>query len=96
MRTGWWGDICESKYWIVAWCLVNLADWASSLSLIIEEANPIMRVMSPPTFLVYKIVMPVIIVAILIPLRKLHLVKWLVLGIAIVVIWNVAVSWYYK
>ena len=53
-----------------------------------SEANLIMGGFGTAELIAYKIIVPLLVVVLLLRFKRLHLLRWLCLGIGVVVIWN--------
>ena len=76
---------------IALWLGLNIMDLMTTLAALgqgVGEANPIMNNMEVTELVAYKIIVPFIVVMLLVQLDRLPLLKWLCLGMGLVVIWN--------
>jgi len=80
-----WG----ARYSIAMWLLLNIADWF--ITPFGKEINPIIRYLDPSTFLLYKTILPILVVVLLAVWGRLGLIKWLNIGMGVVVVWNAVV-----
>jgi len=76
---------------IALWLGLNIMDLTTTLAALgqgVGEANPIMNNMEVTELVAYKIIVPFLVVMLLVQLDRLPLLKWLCLGMGLVVIWN--------
>ena len=76
---------------ISLWLGLNLMDLITTLIALEQghsEGTLIMANLGRSEFIVYKVVLTVAVPILLIRIKKSHLLKWLCLGMGIVVIWN--------
>lgn len=73
---------------VVLWLMLNIVDWGTSV-VYGNEWNPLLKQMTASVLLSYKIIGALLVVAGLIYFARLYLLKWMVLGMFVIVLWNI-------
>ena len=73
------------------WLVLNVADLIVTLVALergCSEVNPMMSGLGAIELVAYKLGLTLLVVALLVRIRRLYLLRWLNVGIALVVVWN--------
>ena len=82
---------------IILWLILNLLDTLTTILAIergLSESNPLITWVGGDIegLIIYKVLMTILALLFLAKIKKLHLLKWLNIGMGLVVIWNITAT----